>query len=185
MKTQMKRLLGLVTLLALFSAPHLASAYYDPGVQRWINRDPIEEGGGLNLYQFLANDAVSETDSWGLLVPPPPVVIAPPVVIVTAPIEVGVCVYAGVAYACDKTGVHEWLANKICNEDEKKKRCDKEWEDAYRMCKEELAKPNPSRGVTGGYKNLMDCARGLVSEECGGNPVDRGKKKKPRKDIRF
>lgn len=49
--------------------------------------------------------------------------------------------------------------------------CGREWEDARRMCEEELAKPNPSRGITGGYTNRDDCARGLVSEQCGGNKL--------------
>jgi hypothetical protein len=49
--------------------------------------------------------------------------------------------------------------------------CAAEWEEAIRACESELAKPNPSRGITGGYTNVMDCARGLVSELCGGNPV--------------
>jgi hypothetical protein len=51
--------------------------------------------------------------------------------------------------------------------------CQKEWDDAYEWCCEELEKPNPSP-VTGGYKNAHDCARGRVSEDCGGNPVDYG-----------
>ena len=45
MKTQLKLMLCCVTLLVLLSAPHVASAYYDPGVQRWINRDPKLENG--------------------------------------------------------------------------------------------------------------------------------------------
>lgn len=45
MKTQMKAMFGCLVLLAALSAPHLASAYYDPGVQRWINRDPLGEPG--------------------------------------------------------------------------------------------------------------------------------------------
>jgi len=36
-----------VTLPALFWVPNLASAYYDPGVQRWINRDPVADEAGL------------------------------------------------------------------------------------------------------------------------------------------
>lgn len=43
-----------------------ASAYYDPGVQRWINRDPIGEQGGGNLYGFVANDPASRIDPTGL-----------------------------------------------------------------------------------------------------------------------
>ena len=34
------------------------------------------------------------------------------------------------------------------------------------------------RRLTGGHKTLYDCARGFVSEECGGNPVDWGLKTK-------
>lgn len=30
--------------------------FYDPNLQRWINRDPIEEEGGINLYGFCLND---------------------------------------------------------------------------------------------------------------------------------
>ena len=53
MKIKMKRLLGFLTLLALFSVPRLASAYYDPGVQRWINRDPLGESGFERLRKRL------------------------------------------------------------------------------------------------------------------------------------
>ena len=45
MKIHQKPLIKFLTLLAVLSGPHLASAYYDPGVQRWINRDPLEEPG--------------------------------------------------------------------------------------------------------------------------------------------
>lgn len=55
--------------------------------------------------------------------------------------------------------------------------CEKEWEDAREMCRELLSRPNPPRGLTGGYKDIENCARGLVSEECGGNRVDHGQKK--------
>jgi hypothetical protein len=68
MKTEMKLLLRLLTPLALFSAPHLASAYYDPGLQRWINRDPITEAGGNNLYLFGGGEPGSWSDPWGLSV---------------------------------------------------------------------------------------------------------------------
>jgi RHS repeat-associated protein len=40
--------------------------YYDPVTGRWPSRDPIEEEGGLNLYGFVANDAINRTDSLGL-----------------------------------------------------------------------------------------------------------------------
>ena len=61
----MKPTIWFLTLLALLSAPHLASAFYDPGVQRWINRDPIAESGGFNLYCFLRNEPTAHLDSFG------------------------------------------------------------------------------------------------------------------------
>jgi len=41
-------------------------AFYDPNVQRWINRDPIGEKGGINLFGFVANRAISRIDYLGL-----------------------------------------------------------------------------------------------------------------------
>jgi len=38
---------------------------YDPNLQRWLNHDPIEERGGINLYQFVANSPVNFVDSDG------------------------------------------------------------------------------------------------------------------------
>lgn len=33
--------------------------WYDPLTGRWPSRDPIEEGGGVNLYGFVGNDGVN------------------------------------------------------------------------------------------------------------------------------
>ena len=40
--------------------------FYDPALGRWINRDPIGEEGGLNLYGFVGNDAIDIIDTLGL-----------------------------------------------------------------------------------------------------------------------
>ena len=40
--------------------------YYDPNLQRWLNRDPIQEKSGINLYKFLNNDSVNRIDIYGL-----------------------------------------------------------------------------------------------------------------------
>ena len=37
--------------------------FYAPALMRWLNRDPIEEDGGLNLYGFCGNDAIFSQDS--------------------------------------------------------------------------------------------------------------------------
>lgn len=33
--------------------------FYDSRHVRWINRDPIEEEGGLNMYQYLLNASLT------------------------------------------------------------------------------------------------------------------------------
>jgi len=40
--------------------------FYDPANKRWINKDPISEAGGLNLYGYVANDPINYFDPFGL-----------------------------------------------------------------------------------------------------------------------
>jgi RHS repeat-associated protein len=40
--------------------------YYNPSMGRWLNRDPIEEWGGINLYSYVGNDSVEGLDPLGL-----------------------------------------------------------------------------------------------------------------------
>jgi len=39
---------------------------YKPELGRWINRDPIGEEGGMNVYGFVGNDPVHSLDVLGL-----------------------------------------------------------------------------------------------------------------------
>ena len=57
-------------LLALLLTLQAASAFYDPGLQRWINRDPISERGGINLFEFAANMPTDAVDALGLELTP-------------------------------------------------------------------------------------------------------------------
>ena len=43
--------------------------FYDPGAGRWLNRDPIEEEGGVNLYGMLLNDPLNWIDVLGMSKP--------------------------------------------------------------------------------------------------------------------
>ena len=61
---QISKLTLLVVLLA--SSASFASAFYDAGMGRWINRDPVYEHGGVNLYAFVANSTPNATDLHGL-----------------------------------------------------------------------------------------------------------------------
>ena len=48
-----------------FTSPE-ARAFYNPSTGRWLNRDPIRERGGLNLYGFVGNSPVNRRDPLGL-----------------------------------------------------------------------------------------------------------------------
>jgi RHS repeat-associated protein len=66
--------------------------FYDPNLQRWLNRDPLGEAGGINLYAFLRNMPTAFVDPFGeqclppiLLEPPPIVPYIPPRLQLPAP----------------------------------------------------------------------------------------------------
>ena len=40
--------------------------FYDPQTQRWVNRDPLGEEGGVNLYGFVGNGPIGAVDPDGL-----------------------------------------------------------------------------------------------------------------------
>jgi RHS repeat-associated protein len=86
MKTRTISLLGLLAFLSPIFAPHLASAHYDPSLQRWISRDPLGEpynpldgvwgprtprpmpwegADGPNLFQFARNSPTTSVDPHG------------------------------------------------------------------------------------------------------------------------
>ena len=51
-------------------------------------------------------------------------------------------------------------------------KCDKEWEDAYKICDTEYNGGRPNPRMTGGTFDRLKCARGFVSRRCGGNRPD-------------
>jgi RHS repeat-associated protein len=42
---------------------------YEPNFQRWLNQDPIQERGGINLYRPMNNNPISRFDPLGLALP--------------------------------------------------------------------------------------------------------------------
>ena len=52
--------------IMLLCAQEQAFAFYSPDVGRWLNRDPIAENGGINLYQFVGNNPINAVDQLGL-----------------------------------------------------------------------------------------------------------------------
>ena len=43
-----------------------AQAFYNPQTGRWLSRDPVEERGGMNLYNYTENASTRFTDKLGL-----------------------------------------------------------------------------------------------------------------------
>ena len=41
--------------------------FYSPGMGRWMNRDPIDEAGGINLYVMVGNNPINSIDAYGLV----------------------------------------------------------------------------------------------------------------------
>ena len=50
--------------------------FYAPKMARFINRDPVRENGGINLYAFVANQPINETDFLGMGINDPPVSVS-------------------------------------------------------------------------------------------------------------
>jgi hypothetical protein len=53
--------------LIILATAQVAQAYYDPAIQRWTNRDPIQEEGGLNFYSYVKNNPTLSIDAFGLV----------------------------------------------------------------------------------------------------------------------
>jgi hypothetical protein len=56
--------------------------YYEPSLQRWVNRDVLQEVGSFNLFLFCRNRAINRVDPFGLLDVGPS---APPTTTPTSP----------------------------------------------------------------------------------------------------
>ena len=62
---------GLITLyganpdLPPITLQHVGARWYDPGLGRFVQRDPIGIGGGLNLYTYVESDPLSQVDPTG------------------------------------------------------------------------------------------------------------------------
>jgi len=52
--------------LPLYGIYNFGARYYDPNLQRFLNRDPSGESGGINLYDFVCNNPLNTVDPLGL-----------------------------------------------------------------------------------------------------------------------
>jgi hypothetical protein len=65
MNAKTLRIMPCLVLLACCLGTPAVSGFYDPSIQRWVNRDPIGEKGGFNLYGFSGNVPTLKIDRDG------------------------------------------------------------------------------------------------------------------------
>ncbi len=166
MKTRRKLRWLIVMVIALTGLLPTARAFYAPAEQRWLNRDPIQEQGGMNLYQFAGNEPIQLVDAFGETAIPWPGTFPVSIPRINPATAVLAAAAAAVGIVCTAIkSHHEW--------------CDELWENARRRCAELLSQRYPSRRQTGGHTNIEDCAKGFVPEDCGGNAIDPGPGPRP------
>jgi len=104
--------------------------YYDAGNGRWINRDPIAEKGGLNVYAMVGNDLIYNYDILGQSAAARCLPIAAGIALGDGPLPIGdviacgviggALIYDGITWACCRD------AAPACPKEEekpKRKRC--------------------------------------------------------------
>jgi uncharacterized protein RhaS with RHS repeats len=141
---------------------------YDPNLGRWINRDPIEESGGINLFGYVNNNPINFIDPFGLansgaMVFQNPGTKALPWV---APWVIDVaelCTVTAIAPGIVLLGL---LSRTSCNDNpcEKRRsertRCEKIRETCYWDCFNKITALPPSKRDRGGldiWKCVNDC----------------------------
>ena len=56
----------MVAAVIFFGALQAGQCFYNPTRGTWLNRDPLEEAGGINLYYCIGNDLLNSVDILGL-----------------------------------------------------------------------------------------------------------------------
>ena len=65
MKQNQKLIYGIVALVLWLTTAQTSWGFYNSQTGRWLNRDPLAEKGGLNVYCFVGNNPVGATDRDG------------------------------------------------------------------------------------------------------------------------
>lgn len=140
---------------------HLGARDYDP-LGRWVSTDPIRFAGrSFNLYEYVHNDSINLSDPSGY---------AENVISLDAAIGIRISLNLK---ALRPALLFPLLFLEGDHEAGRSESCREEWRRAFETCANEILAGNRNpRGITGGYRNEYDCARGLVSRRCGGQPTE-------------
>jgi uncharacterized protein RhaS with RHS repeats len=142
-----------------------------------LSEDPIGfASGDFNWYRYVGNGPVNAIDPsghWLIFIPLLEVVIdvaiasaARTAATAAARAAAARAIAKGLSKAAAKTAAKA-AAEAASNEVET---CEEEWSRAYEICEQEINGCNT--GLTGGYTNPYDYAKGLVSQRCGGKKIE-------------
>ncbi len=150
--------------------------YYSPKLARYVSSDPVGIAGGPNLYSYANQNPLGFTDPTGESALGGVLTGLGADLATPEPTDAAWPKWAGWGIALAGAAIYD-----LCKDEDVD--CEKEWREARRVCRqliyEQLEQQAGRRkkrnvtGVTGGYTDVEECARGLVSERCGGNRVIR------------
>ena len=151
--------------------------YYDPTIQRFLSEDPIGfDSGDFNWYRYVWDSPVNLKDPNGqfaIFIPILEVIIDVAIASAaraTATAAARAAAARALAKGLSKAAAREAAKAAAEAATNNPETCEEEWNRAYEICEQEMGGCNT--GLTGGYTNPYDCAKGLVSQKCGGNKVE-------------
>lgn len=170
---------------------------YDPQTGRYVQPEPLGIASDINLYRYARNNsltyfdpdgeqAISALSASGGFSAASSISIGSRAISALGPI--GLVAGAGIGGYQFGGAVYPYISrplgsaiDAVCLSESSAEECDKEWREARRICRELIYEQLEQRagrrkkrsvtGVTGGFTDVEQCARGLVSERCGGNKV--------------
>ena len=134
---------------------------YDPTLGRYSQADPLGFVDGPGVYNYAGGSPVMNVDRDGRQL--------------QQIVKDGVLMWGGV-------GIILCAANQSCREffapicpplmsEPHAIPCDEQWDFAYQVCEDQIANGKREPYNTGGHTDIHKCAKGLVSQACGGNKV--------------